>query len=76
MPTIESISCRTHRGADGANLQQLEHVIFDVEFGEGRQQLFPIDVVDVFHDETVILSRWIADDIKKGDNVGTACDIS
>lgn len=50
--------------------------MFHVEFTHAPEKDFPVGVLDVFHDETVVYSRCISHHIQERDNIWTSRNVS
>lgn len=57
-------------------LEELEYVVFHVEFVHASEEKLPVGIVDIFHDETVVLTRGVSDDIEERNDIGASGDVS
>lgn len=67
---------RYPHGVRRSYLEELEYVVFHVEFVHASEEELPVGIVDIFHDETVVLTRGVSHDIEERNDIGTSGDVS
>ena len=76
-PIKKQTGWQHHRGHGlWAHLEQLKRIILDVQFVQHGKERFPLHVLHVLHDETLVARRGVLDDVSEGDNVRTPREVT